>query len=153
MESPFNTTTFDHGGTATASTTGGDDLGKTTVVTVGGENTALTVVAIVDINAEINTIDETVYSEEYWREYGAALKQGAAIKFTVHHDKDDLIQIRLNDLKESGNPEQFRIWLPGTTKTWITFEGVVTNVRYNAPVGDLVQGTFSVTPIADLVRY
>jgi len=153
MDFAFNTGTFDHGGAATASTTGGDSLGKTTVVTVGGENTSLTVVAIVDLSADINVIDETVYSEEYWREYGAALKQAASIKFTFQHDKDDLIQIRIIDLKETGNPEQFRVWFPGTTKTWMSFVGIITNVRYTAPVGDLVQGTFAVTPIAEIIRY
>ena len=153
MESAFNTTPFDHGGSAEASNTGGDNLGKTTVVTVGGENTPLTVVAIVDIASEISQIDQTVYSEEYWKEYGAALKRGAAIKFTFQHDKDDLIQIRLNDLKTSGNTEFFRIWFPGTVKTWMSFEGIITNVRYDAPVGDLVQGTFAVTPIAAMELY
>lgn len=153
MESAFNTTPFDHGGSAEASTTGGDNLGKTTVVTVGAENTPLEVVAITDIAADVNIIDETIYSEDYWREYGAALKQGAAIKFAFHHDKDDLIQIRLIDLKESGNPEQFRVWFPGTTKTWLSFVGVVTNLRYTAPVGDIVEGTVTITPIAEIMRY
>lgn len=153
MDFVFNTGPFDHGGTATASTTGGDNLGKTTVVTVGGENTPLTVVAVVDIAPEIADIDETAHGPEYWREYGAALKRNAAIKFTFQHDKDDLIQIRLHDLKESGNPEFFRVWFPGSEKTWISFDGIITNVRYDAPVGDLVQGTVTVTPIANMEIY
>jgi len=153
MDFAFNTGPYDHGGTAVTSTPGSDNLGKTTIVTVGGENTPLTVVAIVDIALEVSETDETKHSASYWREYGAALKRNAAIKFTFQHDKDDLIQIRLMDLKESGNPEFFRVWFPGTQKTWISFDGIITNVRYDAPIGDLVQGTFAVVPIANMEKY
>lgn len=153
MDFTFNYGPFDHGGTATASTTGYDNLGKTTVVTVGGENTPLTVTNVTDIASEITEIDQTKYSEDYWREYGAALKRNAQIKFTFQHDKDDLIQIRLMDLKESGNPESFRVWFPGTATSWLSFDGIVTNVRYDAPNGDLIQGTVAITPIADMVVY
>ena len=149
----FNTGPFDHGSAAEASTTGGDNLGKTIVVTVGGENTPLTVTAITDIASEIAEIDETKYSEEYWREYGVALKRNAQIKFTFYHDADDLIQIRLHDLKESGNPEFFRVWLPGIETTWMSFEGIIMNLRYDAPIGDLVQGTVAITPINEMEKY
>ena len=153
MDFTFNYGPFDHGSDTEPAYPGGGDLGKTTIISVGDSNTALEVVAIVDISSENAVIDETVYSEEYWKKYGSALKRAAAIKFTVQHDKDNLIQTRLNELKDTGNPELFRIWFPGTTKTWIVFDGIVTNVRYDAPIGDLVLGTFAVKPIAEMEKY
>ena len=155
MDDTFNTAPFDWGGTAIwqGSNPGGDHLGKTTIVTVGDENEVLTVTDIVDIGPEISEIDNTKYSPELWREYGAALKRNPAIKFTFYHDAEDIIQKRLIDLHATGSPERIRVWFPGTEKTWISFIGIVINVRYDAPVGDLVRGTVAVTPIKEMEKY
>ena len=154
MDFPFNTGTFDHGGDADHPTTNNDSyLGKSTVVTVGNEASELEVVEIVDISPEIEQVETTTYNDETWREYGAAKKSLGAIKFTFHHDKDDIVQIRLNDLKLSGNEEQFRVWLPGATRTWFSFIGFVSNVRYDQPKDDIIQGTFAVKPTSEFNRF
>jgi len=154
MDFAFNTGPFDHGGAATASAPGPYFyLGKTTEVTIGGESSILVVVSITDIAPEIAQIETTEHDETTWRTFATALKEVGGIKFTVQHDKDDLIQIRLHDLKDSGKIEQFRIWLPGSPTTWISFEGFVSNVRYDVPKDGIVQGTFTVRPTSEFRRY
>ena len=153
MDFRFNTGDYDHGGDVSASTTGGDTLGKTVEVTIGADNTALTVVAIVDIEPQIAELETTTHNEETYREYIAGIKRAGMMKFTVHHEVGVLLQRRLHELKTSGEEEQFRVWFPGETTTWIAFTGIVMNVRYDAPVGDLVQGTFAVTPVDGIQRY
>ena len=154
MDFAFNTGPFDHGGSATASNPGSYFyLGKTTIVTIGNEASVLTVVSIVDIAPDIGQIETTEHDDTTWRTFASALKEVGGIKFTVQHDADDIIQIRLNDLKDSREVEQFRIWLPGDPLNWISFEGFISNVRYDQPKDDLIQGTFTVRPTSTFSRY
>jgi len=154
MDFAFNTGPFDQGGDTSAPTTNPYFyLGKTTEVTIGGEGSVLTVVSIVDIAPDIAQIETTEYDETTWKTFASALKEVGGIKFTVQHSADDIIQIRLNDLKDSRTTEQFRIWLPGDPLTWISFEGFISNVRYDQPKDDLIQGTFTVRPTSTFSRY
>ena len=155
MEFPFETGPFDHGSEAGVipSSTGGDTLGKTIVLTIGGDNTPLTVVAITEIAPVIGELETTKHDDSTWREFCAALKSHGAMKITVHHEPDSQLEHRLLTLKETRNTETFRIWFPGISKFWIEFEAFVANVRYETPIGGIVQGAFALTPSNGIRRY
>lgn len=144
---------FDHGGSDSQPSTGTNNLGKSAVATIGAGSTELTVVAIVDIKPEVGELETTVHSAEYWREHQASLKTAGQVKFTVQHDKDDAVQIYMHNLRATQNEEYFRVWLPGATKSWFIFSGIVTNTHYDTPIGDLVQATYAILPVGKIERY
>jgi hypothetical protein len=120
-------------------------LGKSTTIAGAAVGTIGQIKSISGYNPTVDSIDVTVHSATYHRDFAAGLRNGGTMDIEVFYDFTDAGTKGCIDLLHgdpSLNTDTFTITLPDT-KT-IIFGVVVTGVNLGIPLDDFMTATISI---------